>query len=182
MTDDIFIGAPPSHTTAQFPSEYYLYLMSTYFTYEDLVALKGLEKKKLTGVVYNYWQNKTKPGEAFEFLDKLELKFSDGSHIVLSTTEDDNNPGIVVVRDFDFEKSRLMLLHEFGGKIDMRMEDLTQNPLWTPAIGKTLAVVGLVDDGEQSYRNDAIMLDFGDEKLEIHPAFEGLMVEPYEEV
>lgn len=156
--------------------------MSGYFNYEDLLALKGLEKKKLVKVIYNYWQNKTNPGDPFEFLDKLELHFSDNTFIVL-TTNDEVEPRIEVIRDFDLEKSRLMLLHEFGGKLDMRAEDLTENPLWAPVMNRVIKMVGLVDDGEESYRNDAILLDFGDnEMLEIHPGVEGLIVEPYEEV
>jgi len=154
---------------------------AAYFSFEDLRDLKAIEKRKLSRVYYHYWQNKTNPGEPFEFLDKLELKFSDGSCIVLSATEDDT-PGIVVMRDYDAEKNRLMLLHQFGGRIDLRTEELTDNPLWSLLVGKLLETVGVVDDGDNCYRNDAVLLDFGDEKMEIHPALEGLIAEPYEEV
>jgi hypothetical protein len=156
--------------------------MASYFSFDDLLALKAMEKKKLSKVIYHYWQNKTRPEELFEFLDKLELHFGNGESIILTTNEE-VEPGIQVARDFDPEKSRLMLLHEFDGKIDMRSEDLTDNPLWEPAVGKTILMVGVVDDGDECFRNDAILLNFGDgEMLEIHPGIEGLIVEPYEEV
>ncbi|HLG03161.1 MAG TPA: hypothetical protein VI731_06175 [Bacteroidia bacterium] len=155
--------------------------MSGYFSFEDLLLLKGLEGKKLGSVVYHNWQNRFGDDELFEFLDKLELHFSDGSRLVLSATEDED-PRIVILKDFDAEKDRLMLLHEFGGKIDLQTEDRTSNPLWQPVSGKTVQLVSLVDDGEQSFRNDAVLFDFGDDKLEIHPGQEGLIVEPWEDV
>jgi hypothetical protein len=155
--------------------------MSAYFSHEDLVLLKGLEHKKLARVVYHNWLNKTKPEEPFEFLDKLELKFDDGQIVVLSANEEDE-PGIFIVKDFDAEKNKLLLLHQFGGLIDMNSEDLTDNPLWSLVTGKTIRTVELVDDGEESYRNDAVLIDFDGEKMEIHPGMEGLIVEPYDDI
>jgi hypothetical protein len=155
--------------------------MSGYFSYEELTKLKALEGKTLQQVTYYNWQNKVRPEEIFGFLDKLEMKFSDGTSVVLSGNEEDE-PGIILIPDFDLETTRLMLLHEFGGRIDIASADMTQTTLWAGAAGQVLQLVGLVDDGENSYRNDAIMLDFGEEKLEISPAMEGLFIEPYEEV
>ncbi len=155
--------------------------MPEYFSFEDLDALKSLEKRKLSRVLYHYWVNKTKPGEIFEFLDKLELGFSDGTKVVLSANEEEP-AGIFIVRDYDGEKDRLMLLHEFGGRIDMRSEDLADNALWAPVVGRTLEAVGVVDDGDNCFRNDAVLLDFGEEKMEIHPGMEGLIAEPFEDV
>src|ERR1044072_2359764 len=103
--------------------------MSTYFDFEELNALKALEKKTLLRVIYHNWQNKINPDEIFEFLDKLELIFTDGSKIILSASED-TPAGIIVVNDFDAEKTKLLLLHEFHGQIDYASEELTENPLW----------------------------------------------------
>lgn len=156
--------------------------MSAYFSYEDLMALKGIEQKTLSRVYYNNWQNKSRPGDMFEFLDKLELHFTDGSRIVLASSETDE-PGISLAPGFDAEKSRLLLLHEFGGKIDYSQEDMTDNPLWSPVKNRIIRMVGLVDDGENTYRNDSVLLDFGDgEMLEVRPGVEGLIVEPFEDV
>lgn len=155
--------------------------MATYFDSDDLLELKAAESKILQSVFYHNWQNKFKSGDTFEFLDKLELIFSDGSKLVLSASED-NEPGIIVVHDFDAEKNRLLLLHQFGGKIDSIAEDLTENPLWSLLIGKKLESVGVVDEGDNCYLSDALLLDFGDEKMEIHPGMEGLIAEPYENV
>ena len=155
--------------------------MATYFDTNDLIDLKAAENKILQSVIYHNWQNKFTSGETFEFLDKLELVFSDGTKLILSATED-NEPGIIVVQDFDPEKNRLILLHEFGGKIDHIAEDLTENPLWSLLIGKKLEKVGVVDEGDNCFLSDALLLDFGDEKMEIHPGMEGLIAEPYENV
>ncbi len=155
--------------------------MNTYFDFEDLIALKSLEKKTLERVIYHNWQNKINPEEVFEFLDKLELVFTDGTKMVLAASED-TPPGIFVEKDFDAEKNKLLLLHQFGGKIDFQSEDLTENPLWELVIGKKLIKVGVVDEGDNCYLNDAILLDFGDEKMEIHPGVEGLIAEPWEDI
>lgn len=156
--------------------------MSTYFSYEDLITLKDQEHKKLLQVVYYNWQNKSNPADMFEFLDKLELHFEGGTKIILAGSEDEE-PGIYIVRDFDAEKTRLLLLHQFNGKIDYREDDMTDNPLWSLVKNQKLLMVGLVDDGENTYRNDSVLLSFANgEKLEIRPGVEGLIVEPYEEV
>ena len=155
--------------------------MNTYFDFEDLLALKSLENKILTHVIYHNWQNKINPDDVFEFLDKLELGFSDGTKIVLTASED-IPPGIFVEKDFDAEKNKLLLLHQFNGKIDFQSEELTENPLWEPVVGKRLLKVGVVDEGDNCYLNDAILFDFGDEKMEVHPGIEGLIAEPFEDV
>ncbi len=155
--------------------------MSTYFDTEELLELKAVEQKTLSRVIYHLWQNKINPEETFEFLDKLELIFTDGKRLFLSASEE-TPPGIIVVKDFDAEKNRLLLLHEFQGKIDYGSEELTENGLWALMVGKKLRKVGVVDEGDNCYLNDAVLLDFGDEKMEIHPGLEGLIVEPYENV
>lgn len=155
--------------------------MSTYFETEELFTLKAAENKTLARVIYHIWQNKIQPEETFEFLDKLELVFTDGKKLFLSASEE-SPPGIIVLKDFDAEKNRLLLLHEFQGKIDHVSQDLTENDLWSLMIGKKLYRVGVIDEGDNCYLNDAVLLDFGDEKMEIHPGVEGLIVEPYENV
>ncbi|HEU4717992.1 MAG TPA: hypothetical protein VFU15_09165 [Bacteroidia bacterium] len=155
--------------------------MGSYFSYDDLTLLKGSENKQLKSVLYHFWQNKTNPSDFFEFTDKVELHFSDGTKLVLSSTEDDE-PAISVLKNFDAETSKLELLHRFGGKIDQRTEIMTSDPLWKNVSGKTLAGVQLVDDGENTYRNDAVLLDFRSEKIEIRPGVEGLIIEPFEDV
>ena len=154
--------------------------MSTYFEAEELFDLKAAENKTLARVLYHIWQNKIRPEETFEFLDKLELVFTDGSKLFLTANEE-IEAGIVVLKDFDAEKNRLLLLHQFNGKIDHITEELTGNPLWASVVGKKLLKVGVIDEGDNCYLNDAILLDFGKDKMEIHPGVEGLIAEPYED-
>ncbi len=155
--------------------------MGTYFDTDELLELKAVEQKTLARVIYHLWQNKINPEETFEFLDKLELIFTDGKQLFLSASEE-TPPGIIVVKDFDGEKNRLLLLHEFQGKIDYSSEELTENGLWALMVGKKLRKVGVIDEGDNCYVNDAMLLDFGDEIMEIRPGVEGLIVEPYENV
>lgn len=154
---------------------------TNYFETEELFELKAVEHKTLARVIYHLWQNKINPEETFEFLDKLELVFTDGKKLFLSANEE-TPPGIIVLKDFDAEKNRLLLLHQFQGKIDHVSEELTGNGLWALMVGKKLRKVGVIDEGDNCYLNDAVLLDFGDEKMEIHPGVEGLIVEPYENV
>ncbi|MGL5892824.1 MAG: hypothetical protein ACRC3B_23220 [Bacteroidia bacterium] len=154
--------------------------MSNYFTWDELRQMKTIEGKLLQRVIYHYWQNVAKAGEGFEFLHRLELEFSEGGKLILGTSEETEDV-LALDMDFDAEKQHLLLMHEFSGKLGIRSADLSANELWAPSIGQALVVCGLVKEGE-SYRTDAILLDFGDEKLEVRPDVEGLIVEPFEDV
>jgi hypothetical protein len=154
-------------------------MISNYFSVDELQALQELEGQLLKQVVYHNWVNKINPAEQFEFLDKLELVFHNG-RIVFAANED--NSGIGIVPDFDGEAARLRLLHEFNGKIDLRSDDMTFNPLWVLTAGKTMYSIELVKDREGLYRNDCLLLNFGEEKLEVRLNMEGLLVEPFEDV
>jgi hypothetical protein len=154
--------------------------MGHYFSYDELKQFKAVEGLRLNRVIYHYWQNKAKASETFEFLDKLELEFTEGGKLILTTSEETEG-AMALVMDFDAEKQHFLLLHEFGGKLGMRSADLTSNILWEAAAGKVLRSCQLVHESG-SYRNDTLLLDFGDEQLEVRPHVEGLLVEPYEEV
>jgi hypothetical protein len=151
-----------------------------HFSGQDLLKLKEAEGKKLTGVIYHNWINKSNPNELFEFLEKLELRFDRGSLVItVPETEED---GLQVAHDFDAEKQRLLLLHEFNGKIDIRSDEMSNNVLWENAINKTLHSIRLVHENGTEFSNASILLDFGDEQLEIRPGMDGVIVEPYDEV
>lgn len=153
--------------------------MSEYFSYSHLKALKATEGHVLQNVIYHNWINKTNATDRFEFLDKLELQF-DGVTIVLTVPETDE-AGLILADDFDGEKYRLQLLHEFGGKIDIRSDNMNSNVLWENAVGKKLVTLGVVHEGDNVYSNSSVLLDFGDEKLEVRPGIDGVIIEPFEE-
>jgi len=58
--------------------------VATYFDNADLIELRKAEKKILKTVIYHNWQNKFVADDPFEFLDKLELIFTDGQTYSLS--------------------------------------------------------------------------------------------------
>lgn len=155
--------------------------MEGYFSHKELTALTSTSGKTLRSVLYHYWQNKTNAGEIFEFIDKVELGFTDNSRIVFATNTEDEG-GMCIPDDFDAEKEKLLLLKDFGGKIDMRTTEAVSTELWREAAGKKILEIQLVDDGENTYRNDAALLSFGELKIEIRPGVEGLLVELFEEV
>ncbi|TND03193.1 MAG: hypothetical protein FD123_3976 [Bacteroidetes bacterium] len=141
--------------------------------------MKQAEGHKLGCVLYHEWVNKTNPGETLEFLDKLELLFDDG-RLVFGTSE--NGEAICLYPAYDAESARLRLLHEFGGKIDIRSDDMSSNALWEIATGRRLESVEIAREKNGTYRNDCLMLDFEGERLEIRLGMDGLIVEPFEDV
>lgn len=154
--------------------------MSEYFSYDHLKKLKAAEGRVLKSVLYHNWINKTNASDRFEFLDKLELQFE--GHTLVITVPETDEAGLMLADDFDGEKYRLQLLHEFDGKIDVRTDDMSHNVLWENATGKKLQTLGVMHEGDNVYSNSTILLDFGDEKLEVRPGIDGVMVEPYEDV
>ncbi|HTF02922.1 MAG TPA: hypothetical protein VK826_02820 [Bacteroidia bacterium] len=154
--------------------------MSEFFSHDHLKKLKAAEGHVLKNVVYHNWINNTQPGERFEFLEKLELDFGDYNLVI--TVPESMEDALTLADDFDGEKYRLQLLHEFGGKIDLRSDNMNDNVLWEPSVGKTLRLLGVEHQGDNVYSNHSIMLDFGEEKLEIRPGMDGVIVEPLDEV
>lgn len=154
--------------------------MSEYFSYTHLKQLKATEGHVLKNVVYHNWINKTNSSDRFEFLDKLELQFDD-KKIVITVPESDE-PGLILADDFDAEKYRLTLLHEFGGRIDIRSDNMNDNVLWEEVIGNKLVKLGVMHEGDNVYSNSSILLDFGGgAALEVRPGIDGVIIEPYEE-
>jgi hypothetical protein len=64
----------------------------------------------------------------------------------------------------------------------MRSDNMNSNVLWENVVNKKLIVLGVVHEGDNLYSNSSVLLDFGDEKLEIRPGMDGVIVEPYDEV
>lgn len=154
--------------------------MSEYFSHDHLKKLKAAEGHVLKNVIYHNWINKSNPADVFEFLEKLELDF--GNVKLILTVPETDEAGITLADDFDAEKNRLMLLHEFSGKIDVRSDNMNSNVLWENAVNKKLQTLGVVHEGDNLYSNSSVLLDFGDEQLEIRPGMDGVIVEPYDEV
>lgn len=154
--------------------------MASHFSGKELQELKGAEGKTLQNVTYHNWINKSNPNEVFEFLEKLELHF--GNSKIVITVPDSEEDGLQLANDFDAEKQRLLLLHEFNGKIDLRSDNMNSNVLWENAVNRKLNAVRFINEGDNLYSNSSVLLDFGDEKLEIRPGMDGVIVEPYDEV
>jgi hypothetical protein len=153
--------------------------MSEYFSHDHLKQLKASEGRVLKNVLYHNWINTTIADDRFEFIDKMELQFE--GHTIVITAPDTDEAGLILADDFDGEKYRLLLLHQFGGKIDIQTENMNNNVLWENAVNKKLRTLGVVHQGDNLYSNKSIMLDFGDEQLELLPGIDGVIVEPYEE-
>jgi hypothetical protein len=156
--------------------------MGFLFSTEHLQLMKQAEGKTLRDVIYHYWQNRMQPGEIFEFIDKLELAFTDGYRLIIGTDEDEEE-AMLLFPDFDAEATSLRLMHQFNGKISLRAEFGNTQALWENCIGQPLHGIRLLHVEGSDYRNNDLLIDFGGEnQLEVHTGLEGLVIEPYEEV
>lgn len=153
--------------------------MPDYFSYDHLKQLKAAEGRVLKNVLYHNWINNTNANDRFEFLDKLELQFE--GHTVVITVPETDEGGLTLADGFDGEKYRLQLLHEFGGKMDLRTDNMNDNVLWENAVNRKLIKLGVVHEGDNVYSNSNVLLDFGEEQLEVRPGIDGVIIEPYEE-
>ena len=153
--------------------------MPDFFSYPHLARLKAAEGLILKNVIYHNWINNARPAERFEFLDKLELQF-DGMNLVITVPETDDQ-GLTLADAFDAEKYRLQILHDFGGKMDIRSDNMNSNVLWENNIGKKLKNLRAEQEGDNSYSNSALLFDFGTEKLEVRPGMDGVIIEPFDE-
>ncbi|MBS1634678.1 MAG: hypothetical protein JST26_02070 [Bacteroidetes bacterium] len=150
-----------------------------HFSPEMLAILLAAEGKVISGIVCYFWVNRINPNDAVELIDNFELKFTDGSHVVISCNEE--NEGIAVFNNFSLADEQAELEKNFGNKIRIIPVDASKTQMWTDIPGKVLESVDLTRDGEH-YLNDSVLLNFGDEKriIQLSPA-DGLIIDYYEE-
>lgn len=150
-----------------------------HFSQDALTTLLASEGKVVSGIVCYFWVNRINPNDSVELIDNFELKFTDGSHLVISCHEE--NEGIAVLNDFSMAAEQAELEKNFGNKIRIIPVDASKTQMWTDIPGKVLESVDLTRDGEQ-YLNDSVLLNFGDEKriIQLSPT-DGLIIDYYEE-
>jgi hypothetical protein len=147
-----------------------------FFTYDEVLTLDKVQDRTLHKVLYHYWVNIAKEEEV-KVLDVLQLFFTDGTDLSFSGRLDE----CLKLVQPDIDKDREELLLQFGGKIVLQTEDMTQTPLWTET--GVLAYVSLRKTENGEYLNDAVLLEF--EAKEIVVFYDGDSVnaeEVFEEI
>jgi hypothetical protein len=150
-----------------------------YFSKEALSLMLAVEGKTVSSIVCYFWLNQVNPSDAVELIDNVELKFSDGTYIILSC--DDENEGLSVFSEFDIAQEQAELEKNFGKKIRIVPVDASKTKMWSDVPGKVLKSIDLTRDGEQ-YLSDSVLLNFGDEKriIQLSPT-DGLIIDYYED-
>lgn len=153
--------------------------VTKHFSFDDLKKLQSLEGKQLSDVIYFVWVNRIQQNAPLVFIDKLQLKFSDGSFVTLTAGEDSD--ALHFVEDFDPAAEALKLDQEFNGKIILKPHNSSKDRFWSGVVNHTIETVSLSKDG-QHYLADAIVLNFGTEKrlIGVSPE-EGILIDFFEE-
>jgi hypothetical protein len=151
----------------------------SHFSDDALKKITAIEGKTLATVICYIWVNKMDPKATVELIDNVELRFTDGSHIVISCNEDVE--GLSITDDFDYKEEQARLTAEFGDKIRIVPVDASKTKMWEEVPGKVLDSVGLTKD-DSDYLDDSMVLNFGEEKriISLSP-LDGLIIDYYEE-
>jgi hypothetical protein len=146
-----------------------------YMERAELLRLKEIEYKQISGVFYHLWINRATPSEILEIIDWIELLFDDGSHIYFTGGEESD---AIRVRE-EAPVRNPERLKEFGGKILFETREVTGSDVWLDAIGKPIIGIELPSDDRKKYLSNAMLFDFGDHKVEIRLIEEGLHAEAF---
>ncbi len=151
----------------------------SHFTDNQLKLITAAEGKTLKKVMIYFWVNRFNPNEQVELIDNVELIFTDDTNLVITSNEE--NAGIDVISDFNFEEEKAGLKQEFGDKIKIIPIDASATKMWTDVIGETIEAFELSREDEQ-FLNDALIINFGTEKRSIglSPA-DGLIIDYWED-
>jgi|GEM_PF-2954514 len=150
----------------------------TFFSEESVGRLKKLEGKILTDVNHYLWINNAKPSEPLEFIDWVELIFKDGTIMIMTAGRESD--GIKLPIHFDFAHEQEKIFEQFGHQIHLQLKNMSQSTLWSPTINVPLGGVYLMTEDDKHYQNQAVLLDFNGDIIEVFTNYEGLGVEVYD--
>jgi hypothetical protein len=147
------------------------------FTQEALELFQSFENETLAAVHYYPWLNlgENADTQPFRFLLALELVFESGNALLLSAGEDSEVIQIITAENLLEMASRLQQLH---GQPTIQRLLRSEQGFWPKLLGKTLQSIQLSRHQNGLYRNDALMLDFGNAGVvvELQEAEEGLLI------
>ena len=133
------------------------------FRLEELETFQSFEGQLLADVNYYLWLNQTDDDAIpYRFLYTLELVFDSNDSLLLSSGEDSEAIRVIAAETLLETARQLQQLH---GKISIQRLSAGAQPLWQPAIGKTLEGIRLSRNEAGFYLNDALLLDFGKRRI-----------------
>lgn len=133
------------------------------FRLEELEQLQAVEMQALAQVNYYFWINHAEPETApHRFLFFLELIFDDERSLLLTSGEDSTAIRASDAGELVRTAEALRALH---GEIVIQRVVATSFPLWAGVQGKTLTDIRLSKNEQGLYANDALLLDFIEQKI-----------------
>ncbi|PXY42120.1 hypothetical protein DMB65_02470 [Flavobacterium cheongpyeongense] len=152
---------------------------STYLNSEEIQLLEDFNSKnKILSVFYYYWINTSNPDKHYRFIDVIELVFDDSSSVFFKINDDDS--GIAITTEFEFEKYKTNLQTEFLQQIRLQKVEATVLDVWKTALISPFKKIEVVSEGSR-YLSTAFLIAFENINIEFlfHPV-EGLLVTEYE--
>jgi hypothetical protein len=148
---------------------------------EEIQLLKDFNtKNKILSVFYYYWINASNPDEHYSFIDVIEFVFDDNSSLIFKLNDEDT--GIAITSEFEFEKYKASLQTEFLQQIRLQKVEATTLAIWKSALPNSFQEITAIRE-KGHFLSVTFWIAFKNQKIELnfHP-IEGLVVTEYEEV
>jgi hypothetical protein len=154
---------------------------SAYLNPDEIQLLENFNSKKsILSVFYYYWINTSNPNEHYSFIDVMEFVFEDNSSLFFKVNDEDS--GIAISSEFEFEKYKASLQTEFLQQIRLQKVEASQLAIWKSALATSFQEITAISE-EGHFLSTAFCIAFQNEKTELHfHPVEGLVVTEYEEI
>ena len=151
----------------------------SYLNSNEVQLINSINDQKLLAVNYYYWINSAKPAEEYFFIDVVEMVFQDHPSLFFKINDEDS--GINVTTEFEFEHYNKHLQLEFQQQIKLKKVAVTESNIWQSVIQNSLQKTDLKEVKGQ-FLSSYFIFDFKSQKIELsfHPV-EGLLVAEYED-
>ncbi len=152
---------------------------TSHLSKEALAHLAACKGQNVTEIIYYEWLNQANPKAAYTFVDKIEFRFKTGKTMILAINEEDS--GIEIMSEYDFEAEKIAVSNEFDGKITLTKYAAQVSVMWVAAVKNTLLEIE-TEASDEGQSNTHLFFNFGEEKRVIfHHPERGLVTEIYED-
>ncbi len=148
---------------------------------KEIQLIKDFSSKdKIINVCYYFWINVSNPDQQYSFIDVIEFISEDATSLFFKLNEEDS--GIEIKDDFDFEQYKTTIHAEFQNQIRLMKVEATPLAIWETVLKTPFNQITLIEE-RGSFLNKQFLVEFKKETIEIqfHP-IEGLVVDEYEEI
>ncbi|CAD0000824.1 hypothetical protein [Flavobacterium salmonis] len=154
---------------------------TAYLNPEEIQLVKLFNSKnKIVSIFYYYWINISNPDEHYSFIDVIEFVFDDNKSLFFKLNEDDS--GIGITTEFEFEKYKKSLQTEFLQQIRLQKVEATTLEIWESALITAFQQITFIEE-KGNYLNVMFCIEFKNQKIELHfHPVEGLVVSEYDEI